>query len=174
MTPDSTQPHLAADDRPTHHSGTDDRAALLPGTDDRAASHPGSDDDRASIAEIVRTFFAAFVSGPDSAARLDALRAVLLPQALIVRAGGEPAVYGVDTFIEPRRELLTGGRLTAFSEWEVSGRTDLLGDVAQHACDYAKSGVQDGTPFTGQGTKTFHFVRTPTGWRISAVAWSDT
>jgi hypothetical protein len=140
-----------------------------------APSRSVADDDRAAIAELVRIFFAAFVSGDGSSARLDALRDILLPQAVIVRAGeGGPAVYGVGTFIEPRRELLAGGRLTGFREWEVSGRTDLLGDIAQHSCDYAKSGVQDGQPFTGRGTKTFQLVRTPAGWRISAVAWSDT
>jgi hypothetical protein len=131
-------------------------------------------EDGAAIAELVRVFFAAFVSGEDSAARLDALRGVLLPQAVIVRAGGpEPAVYGVGDFIEPRRELLGSGRLTGFREWEVDGRTEVFGDLAQHSCDYAKEGVQDGTPFTGRGTKTFQFVRMPQGWRITAVAWHD-
>ncbi|MFI5931797.1 DUF4440 domain-containing protein [Actinoplanes sp. NPDC051494] len=131
-------------------------------------------EDRAAIAELVRTFFAAFVSGTDSASRLDALRAILHPRAVIVRTcGGEPAVYAVDDFIAPRRELLSSGRLTGFSEWELSGRTEVYGDIAQHFCGYAKSGVQDGVPFTGQGMKTFQFVRTVAGWRIIAAAWDD-
>lgn len=130
--------------------------------------------DRAAIAEVVRAFFAAFVSGPDAAARLDALRAVLLPQAVIIRTCGlEPAVYDVESFIEPRRELLAGGRLTDFREWAEPGRTDLFGDIAQHFCRYGKSWVQDGVPFTGGGMKTFQFVRTGDGWRISAAAWDD-
>ncbi|GLW31121.1 DUF4440 domain-containing protein [Actinoplanes regularis] len=130
--------------------------------------------DRSAIAELVRLFFAAFTSGPDLPERLEAMRRTLLPQAVIVRTGGgEPAVYDADTFIGPRRELLSGGRLTDFSEWQVSGRTEVFGDVAAHFCGYAKSGVQDGTPFTGQGMKSFQFVRTGAGWRISAVAWCD-
>src|SRR4051794_7442246 len=85
--------------------------------------------DRAAIAAIVRTFFAAFTSGPDSAARLDALRQAFLPQAVIVRTcGGEPAVYDVDGFIAPRQALLSGGSLLDFSEWELSGRTEVFGD----------------------------------------------
>ncbi|MEV6601755.1 DUF4440 domain-containing protein [Actinoplanes sp. NPDC051346] len=122
---------------------------------------------------IVRTFFAAFVSGADPA-RLDALADLFLPRAVIIgTCGGEPVVYDVDAFIAPRRELLSGGRLTGFSEWELSGRTEVFGDIAQHFCGYAKSGSLDGVPFTARGMKTFQFVRTSAGWRISAVAWDD-
>lgn len=130
--------------------------------------------DRAAIAEIVRVFFAAFVSGPDGTARLDALRGQFLPGAVIVKTcGGEPTVYDVDGFIAPRQALLAGGALTDFQEWELSGRTEVFGDIAQHFCSYAKSGVQDGTPFTGRGMKTMQFVRTSAAWRISAAAWDD-
>jgi hypothetical protein len=130
--------------------------------------------DREAIADIVRTFFAAFTSGPDSASRLDALRAVFLPEAVIVKTcGGEPTVYGVDSFIAPRQALLSGGTLRDFSEWETDGNTEIFGDIAQHFCGYAKSGVQDGRPFTGRGMKTLQFVRTSAGWRISAAAWDD-
>ena len=65
--------------------------------------------DRAEIDAVVATFFAAFTSGPDLDARLDALRAVLLPQALVVRTcGGEPLAYDVEAFLAPRRALLSG------------------------------------------------------------------
>jgi len=131
------------------------------------------DADRTAIAAIVQTFFAAFASGPECADRLAELRSLFLPEAVIVRGGGEPAVYDVDSFIEPRLELLTGGALVDFSESELSGRTDVFGDIAAHFCSYAKSGVQDGTPFAARGMKTLQFVRTPDGWRISAAAWDD-
>jgi ketosteroid isomerase-like protein len=125
------------------------------------------------IADIVRTFFAAFATGPDCAARLDALPELFLPEAVIFRGGAEPVVYGLRSFIEPRRALLTGGSLTSFREWEVSGRTEVAGDIAHHLCSYAKEGVQDGVAFTGSGTKSLQLVRMPAGWRISAVAWHD-
>jgi len=130
--------------------------------------------DRDAIAELVRTFFAAFTSGADSIARLDALRTAFLPEAVIIRTcGAEPTVYGVDSFIVPRQALLSGGTLVDFREWELSGRTEVFGDIAQHFCRYAKSGVQDGTPFAQQGAKSLQFVRTSAGWRISAAAWDD-
>ena len=133
-----------------------------------------TDDDRAAIDGIVATFFAAFTSGPGAPARLDALRQAFLPEAVIVRTGGgEPTVYGVESFIAPRQELLTNGTLTDFREWELSGHTEVFGDIAQHFCSYAKAGVQQGTAFTGRGMKTLQFVRTAAGWRISAAAWDD-
>ncbi|WP_246157859.1 nuclear transport factor 2 family protein [Catellatospora sichuanensis] len=132
------------------------------------------DADRTAIEGIVHTFFAAFTSGPDGTARLDALRDLFLPGAVIVRTcGGEPTRYGVDDFIAPRQALLAGDTLTDFREWELPGRTDVFGDIAQHFCAYGKSGAQDGTPFTGRGMKTMQFVRTSAGWRISAAAWDD-
>jgi hypothetical protein len=132
--------------------------------------------DHAEIERIVATFFAAFTSGPDSADRLDALRAVFLPEAVIVRGGAggaAPAVYGVDSFIAPRQALLTGGTLAEFREWELDGHTEVFGDTAQHFGHYAKAGQQDGEPFTGRGTKSMQFLRTADGWRISAAAWDD-
>ena len=137
-------------------------------------STDSTDDDRRAVQAVVDTFFAAFTSGPDVVARLDALRAVLLPEAVVVRTCGlEPAVYDVDSFIAPRQALLTSGTLTDFREWEVSGRTELFGDIAQHFCSYAKSWVQDGEPLRGKGMKSIQLVRTAGGWRISAVAWDD-
>ncbi|AEV84962.1 hypothetical protein ACWT_3938 [Actinoplanes sp. SE50] len=134
---------------------------------------PDTDADHAELTTLVQIFFDAFVSGPESPARLDTLRTVLLPEAVIARTTPELAVYTVDSFIEPRRTLLTSGRLTDFHEWPGSGHTEVIGDLAQHRCAYAKSGILDGTPFTAEGTKTFQFVRTPAGWRILAVAWQD-
>jgi hypothetical protein len=131
-------------------------------------------EDRDDIAGIVARFFGAFTSGPDVDERLDDLRAICLPEAVIVKTcGGEPTVYDVEGFIDPRRELLTAGGLRDFREWEVSGHTEVFGDIAQHFCSYAKQGVQAGVPFEARGMKTVQLVRTSSGWRISAAAWDD-
>lgn len=130
--------------------------------------------DEDAIAGIVATFFDAFTSGPDSAARLDALRGLFLPGAVIVRTCGlEPVLYDLDAFIAPRAELLSGGTVSAFREWWTGGRTEVFGDIAQHLCTYEKEGVHDGAPFSGRGMKTLQLVRTADGWRISAAAWDD-
>ena len=131
-------------------------------------------DDEDAIAEVVRVFFAAFTSEPDVASRLDGLRDLFLPSAVVVKAcGGEPTVYDVDGFIRPRQELLSGGDLQEFREWELRGRTEVFGGIAQHLCSYEKSWVQDGVRHTGRGVKTLQLVRTGEGWRISAAAWDD-
>ncbi len=122
------------------------------------------------MADLIRAFFAAFTSGPGCAERLAALPALFIPQAVIFKSH---TVYDVDGFIAPRRDLLLGGALTDFHEWATDGRTDLFGDIAHHFGGYAKQGVQNGVPFTGAGRKSLQFVRTGTGWRISAVAWDD-
>lgn len=130
--------------------------------------------DRAAVQDVVDRFFAAFRSGPGSGPRLDALRELFLPEAVIVRTLGEaPVAYDVDGFIAPRAELLSGGRLADFSEAELSGRIDVFGDIAAYLGRYEKSGVDAGVPFTGRGMKAIHLVRTAKGWRISAVAWDD-
>lgn len=130
--------------------------------------------DQAEIAAMVQTFFAAFTSDPDCVARLEAMRELFLVGAVIVRTCGlEPTVYDLDGFIAPRQELLTSGVLSGFREWQLSGHTEVFGDIAQHFCSYAKCWVQDGRPITGRGMKTLQFVRTAGGWRISAAAWDD-
>ncbi|MDX6299750.1 MAG: hypothetical protein QOF53_964 [Nocardioidaceae bacterium] len=158
---------------------TEWRARTAPG--DESAEGPGHvngdecpSHDEAEIARLVATFFAAFTTGPDLDARLDSLRQVLLPQAVILRsAGRELTVYDVDGFVAPRRALLTDGTLQEFREWEVFGRTEMAGGIAQRFSSYAKAGVRDGTAFSAQGKKTLQLVRASDGWRISAVAWTD-
>jgi hypothetical protein len=130
--------------------------------------------DEDEIADVIRVFFAAFASGPDLDERLDAMRALFVPTAVIARTCGlEPTIYDVDGFIAPRRELLSGGSLTEFREWALDGETRVFGDVAHHWGTYAKAGVQDGAATAGRGTKTMQLIRTSAGWRITSVAWDD-
>lgn len=130
--------------------------------------------DEAAVTSVLGEFFSAFVSGPDAASHVGALRGVLLPDAIVVNAAGtEPVVLTVDSFIEPRIELLSRGDLVDFREWMTSARIDLFGDIAQVWCTYEKSWLAHGVPHDGRGSKTIQVVRTADGWRISAVAWYD-
>lgn len=130
--------------------------------------------DRAEIESLVRCFLDAFTSGDGVDERMAALRRAMLPGARIVRTcGAEPVAYDVDSFLEPRRTMLTDGTLTDFHEEVRSGRLDVFGDIAQWFGRYAKEGVKDGVPLAGGGMKSVQLVRTGAGWRISAVAWDD-
>ncbi|MFO1407525.1 MAG: hypothetical protein U1F08_08345 [Steroidobacteraceae bacterium] len=130
--------------------------------------------DRQAIDALVRAFFAVFDNRGGRRPRLAELHELCLPECVITKS--EPlglTVTGLEAFVAPRAELLSGGRLVDFVEEEVSGRTDLFGGVAQRISLYRKSGVLDGVAFSARGVKTLQFVRTREGWRISAVAWED-
>ncbi|MET8861272.1 nuclear transport factor 2 family protein [Streptomyces sp. NPDC004579] len=128
---------------------------------------------KTEIDALTTEFFGAFDNRGGRAADVDRIRRLVLPGGVIVKTGPEFTVYTVDEFIEPRRHLLTEGRLVEFSEWETSERTEIAGDIASRFSEYRKSGTLDGRRFEGDGTKTIQFVRTSQGWRIAAVAWYD-
>ncbi|MEU5096826.1 DUF4440 domain-containing protein [Streptomyces sp. NPDC020996] len=128
---------------------------------------------KTEIDAVTAEFFGAFDNRGGKAADVARIRRLVLPNGVIVKSGPEFTVHTVDEFIEPRRRLLTDGRLVEFSEWEVSERTEIAGDIASRFSGYRKSGILDGEPYEGGGTKTIQFVRTSDGWRITAFAWYD-
>ncbi|MEU7725600.1 DUF4440 domain-containing protein [Streptomyces sp. NPDC040724] len=128
---------------------------------------------KAEIDVVTAEFFGAFDNRGGKAADVGRIRRLMLPGGVIVKTGPDLTSYTVDEFVEPRRLLLSGGRLAEFSEWETSERTEIAGDIASRFGEYRKSGILDGEPFEGGGTKTIQFVRTPEGWRIAAFAWFD-
>ncbi|WP_329200024.1 MULTISPECIES: nuclear transport factor 2 family protein [unclassified Streptomyces] len=122
---------------------------------------------------LTADFFGAFDNRDGKTADVDRLRRLFLPGGVIVKTGPDFTVYTVEEFIEPRQRLLAEGRLVDFSEWETSESTEIQGDIASRFGGYRKSGILDGAPFEGAGTKTLQFVRTPEGWRIAALSWHD-
>ncbi|MFE1313913.1 DUF4440 domain-containing protein [Streptomyces sp. NPDC058755] len=125
------------------------------------------------IDAVTAEFFGAFDNRGGRPADVARIRRLVLPSGVIVMTGPDFTVYTVDEFIEPRRQLLSDGRLVEFSEWETSERTEIVGDIASRVSEYRKSGIMNGEPYEGGGTKTLQFVRTPDGWRIAALAWFD-
>ncbi|ATZ22624.1 nuclear transport factor 2 family protein [Streptomyces lavendulae] len=128
---------------------------------------------KTEIDALTAEFFAAFDNRDGGGADVARLRRLVLPGGVIVKTGPEFTAYTLEEFIEPRERLLKDGRLVGFSEWEVSERTEIEGDIASRFGEYRKSGTLDGEPFEGGGTKTIQFVRTPQGWRIAAFSWYD-
>lgn len=134
----------------------------------------GTSQDRAEIDEVVRRFFAAFTNANGATPDVEGLAALFISSAVIVKAvGDDRETYTVQSFIEPRVKLLTGGTLTDFREEETDSRTDIAGNIAQRLSLYRKSGIRAGERFEGRGIKVLQFVRTAAGWRLSAVAWDD-
>jgi hypothetical protein len=130
--------------------------------------------ERAGLDELTRDFFGAFTNRGGRAPDVDRLYRLFLPQAVITRRNGETCeICTLPEFIEPRRQLLAGGRLVDFAEEEVSAHTEIFGGIAQRFCVYRKEGMLDGRPYSGRGVKTIQFIRLDGGWRISALAWED-
>lgn len=128
---------------------------------------------KTEIDAVTAEFFGAFDNRGGKPADVARIRRLVIPGGVIVKAGPDFTVYTVDEFVEPREALLADGRLVEFAEWETSERTEIVGDIASRVGEYRKSGIADGEPFEGGGTKTIQFVRTPEGWRIAAFAWFD-
>jgi len=131
-------------------------------------------DTKAELDELVRKFFGAFTNTGGSRPNVAAIREVFIPQGMITaNVGGDPKIYDLDEFVEPREKMLTDGTLTEFSEWEVSERTEIFEAIAHRWSEYGKSGYLNGEWFEGSGRKATQFVRTSAGWRMSAVSWED-
>ncbi|MET8295211.1 nuclear transport factor 2 family protein [Streptomyces sp. NPDC005180] len=129
---------------------------------------------KAELDALMGVFLGAFTNTGGAAPDVDAVRRVFIPEGMIIKnVGGDPVVHDLDAFIEPRRRILTDGTLTEFSEWEVAERTEVFGSIAHRFSTYRKSGRLDGAWFEGEGRKTTQFVRTPSGWRMSSMAWDD-
>jgi ribosomal-protein-serine acetyltransferase len=130
--------------------------------------------DKAAIDEITRTFFDAFTNRNGAIPKLDKLFELFIPEAIIIKnTGTSPEVYDLSGFIAPRRALLTDGSLIDFCEEETSERTDIFGNVAQRYSPYRKSWSASGKDYKGAGVNVFQFVRAPSGWKISSLAWDD-
>ncbi|MFE4260856.1 DUF4440 domain-containing protein [Streptomyces sp. NPDC056883] len=129
---------------------------------------------KAELDRLMGVFLGAFTNAGGGRPDLGAVREVFISQGMIIKnIGGDPVIYDLDGFIEPREKILTDGTLTEFREWEVAERTEVFGSIAHRFSEYRKSGYLDGTWFEGSGHKTTQYVRTRDGWRMSAMAWDD-
>jgi hypothetical protein len=130
-------------------------------------------DAKAEIDRLTDSFFKLFANR-DGAPDLERIFDLFVSGGLIAKCTGpDPEIFTLHEFIAPRRELLTNGSLTEFSESETFEHTQVFGNIAQRISTYRKSGSLDGVPFSANGVKTFQFVRTRVGWRIFSMTWDD-
>jgi hypothetical protein len=123
---------------------------------------------------LIGRFFSAFDNRDGARPRLADLTDCFTEKATVVRrsrAGTD--LYTVEEFVRPRIELLTQGALVHFHEWEVSSATQIFDGIAARISRYCKSGLLDGSEYSGSGTKCFHLVELGCGWRIASLAWVD-
>lgn len=126
------------------------------------------------IEQLVVDFFRAVTFAPGEIPSYEAIRSVFIERGLLIKnSGPAPEISTVTEFIEPRRALVASGDLSRFLEREISNTTEVFGNVAHRFSIYEKSGVLKGRPFESRGKISTQFVRTPAGWRMSAMAWDD-
>lgn len=130
--------------------------------------------DQLQINAVVDSFFKVFENRNQKVPDWNELNRLCIPEVLFIsKTVTTHQAYTMQSFIEPRREILTDGTLTDFEEHETSSATDVLNGLAQRRSEYSKSGVTKGQPFTQSGRKLFQFVKTADGWKISSVVWQD-
>jgi hypothetical protein len=130
--------------------------------------------DEAELARLTGEFLAAVSFAHGERPAYERIRELFIPEGLLIRNTGDaPEVTTVDEFIAPRLATVESGALSEFYEGELSAVTELFGAVGHRRSEYEKRGVLEGEAFAARGVIFTQFVRTPDGWRMSAMAWDD-
>jgi len=129
---------------------------------------------KAELDGLTKAFFRAVSFEEGEVPSFENLHGLFIEAGLLIKnVSSEPEISTVTQFIEPRRASVRSGELTRFNEAELSETTEIFGNVAHRFNSYAKSGTLKGVPFSARGMISTQFIRTPAGWRISAMAWDD-
>jgi hypothetical protein len=123
---------------------------------------------------LIEAFFHAVSFEPGGRPPYEQIHALFIPGGKLIKNSLEtPEISDVQQFIAPRQKQVDDGVLTAFREFELSAITEQFGNIAHRLSTYGKRGTLNGQVFEGQGVISTQLVRTPAGWRISAMAWDD-
>lgn len=130
--------------------------------------------DQLLLNQLTQRFFSVFNNNKGQHPDWDCIKEICVPESIIIKKTGlEEEIYDLETFIAPRRKILSDGTLTGFEEWELKGETRITGNLAQRFSKYEKSGALNGKEFKASGNKIFQFIKTREGWKINAVVWED-
>jgi hypothetical protein len=92
---------------------------------------------------------------------------------LIRNSSESPEISNVDDFIAARQRLIDSGALTSFEEFETAETTEVFGNIAHRLSTYEKRGTINGEAIEGRGVISTQFICTPSGWRMTSMAWDD-
>ena len=128
------------------------------------ASHHGATSDSAAVVAVITKYHEALAAG-DSAAAL----ALLSDDAVILESGG------IETRAEYRSHHLPGdigfARTTHSQRNHI--RVQVHHDMAWAAASSTTQGESNGRAINSTGAEMMVLIRTPTGWKISAIHWSS-
>lgn len=126
------------------------------------------------INALTKQFFQVFTNKNGVNPSVEKIYDMFIPNGIIIKnVGGKTEVFNLEQFVNPRLQMLTDGSLTDFEEMETKHETQVFGNIAHRFCHYSKSGTLNGTAFETTGAKSIQFIKTATGWKISALAWDD-
>ena len=129
---------------------------------------------KGELDRLTLEFFRAVSFEAGGAPSYGSIPALFIERGLLIKnVDSTPEISSVREFITPREALVNSGTLTRFHESEISESTVIFGNVAHRFSAYAKSGTSGGKPFDARGMITTQFVNTPSGWKMSAMAWDD-
>ncbi len=129
---------------------------------------------KSDLDRLMSEFFQAvsFVKGTTPS--YDHLFELFIEAGLLIKNSLDtPEITTVSQFIELRRGSIASGQLTAFKEFELAELTEMFGNVAHRFSTYEKAGVQNGAAIAARGMISTQFINTPSGWKISVMAWDD-
>lgn len=130
--------------------------------------------DQLLLNQLTHRFFGVFNNNKEQYPDWDRIKEICVPESIVIKKTGlEEEIYNLETFITPRRKILSDGTLTGFEELELKAETKITGNIAQRFSKYEKSGVLNGKEFKASGNKIFQFIKTREGWKINAVVWED-
>lgn len=127
-----------------------------------------------AIDALVQRFFAVFDNRAGRRPDFATLETLFAPHARIAKHSSQGAEnMSLPEFLRPREALLLSGELQDFHEWELASETLIFGGMASRNSHYRKQGWLRNAAYEGEGMKSFHFLLTAAGWRISAMVWAD-
>lgn len=129
--------------------------------------------DKVKIDQLVKTFLSAFTN-KNTKPNFRILRKVCIDEIIIIKnTNGLCEKYNLQTFITPRKDILTNGTLTDFEETEINEKTIINRNIAQRVSQYEKKGIKNDEAFSGKGTKMFQFIKIKNDWKICSLIWDD-
>ena len=130
--------------------------------------------DRILIAGLIKSFFSAFTNKGGAQPHLDLLAEICLPEILITnKHRSKVDTFGLTTFINTRKRILSDGTLIDFEEKETNEETKVINGIATRYSQYEKKGIIYRQRFKIRGHKMFHFVKIEGTWKISSMLWED-
>jgi RimJ/RimL family protein N-acetyltransferase len=130
--------------------------------------------DKLFLNQLTNDFFSLFTNAKQRKPALENIHTMCLPETLIIKKSNDKEeIFNIETFITPRKKILSDGTLTEFEEYETFEDTRVVGNIAQRFSKYQKKGYLNGKYFEGKGHKLFQYIKTSKGWKIVSINWED-